>query len=551
MYKGILMSLLLLVVTYSYAQQLAFPGAEGFGKYTTGGRGGRVVEVTTLKDLSRTGQAEPGSLRAALNTPGDDPITIVFRVSGIIELGAELRANRSNMTIAGQTAPGDGICIKNYTVNLGGSKNVIIRYIRFRPGDQGGTEVSALRLENSENIIIDHCSMSWSIEETMGFYDNKNTTIQWCILSEGLYESIHKKGTRGYAAQWGGQFASYHHNLLAHNYSRSPRINGSRAHDTLAIVDFRNNVVFNWGRSGAVYGGELEIEGGVCRTNFVNNYYKKGPATQGNYFAEPSYESLPDNAKGYGEWYFAGNIMEGNPNGVNDNNWLGVNTSKVGGEQNIRSDEEFEVEPIPTETAAEAYASVLAGAGAVLPVRDAVDTRIIQEVKGEIDVSGNGIIDSQTEVGGWPEYQVLEPLPDTDGDGMPDEYETENGLNPEDAEDGKAVQSNGYTNLEIYLNSIVGVHGSDGSDANPLSSGELPRAFNVYPNPGQDRIYFSFDKRIVQVQLFDMQGKLLKTKPVFDAKENYLQVDSLQRGVYMLKVTMSNGTVIERKVGKK
>jgi pectate lyase len=197
------------------------------------------------------------------------PLTVVFRVGGVINLKGELRISRNNLTLAGQTAPGDGICIRGATVNFSGSRNVIVRYLRFRPGDELGQETSAFRIENGGNFIIDHCSMSWAIEETTHFSSNDSTTVQWCIISESLYNSIHKKGERGYGTQWGGEYASYHHNLLAHHVSRMPRINGSNGNDLEALVDYRNNVNYNWGSTGAFYGGEWENTGGAgfCHTN--------------------------------------------------------------------------------------------------------------------------------------------------------------------------------------------------------------------------------------------------------------------------------------------
>lgn len=435
--------------------QIAFPGAEGFGKYSTGGRGGRVVEVTNLEDLNENGEPVQGSFRAALNTEGEDPITIVFRVSGNIELKEEIKNNRSNMTIAGQSAPGDGIAFKDHTVKLSGN-NLILRYLRFRPGDLLEMETTALNIENANNIIVDHCSLSWSVEENMGFYDNVNSTVQWCILSEGLYDSYDPKGKRSYGSQWGGQYSSYHHNLLAHNYSRSPRINGSRAHDTIALVDFRNNVIFNWGRSGAIYGGEEEIPGGKSETNFVNNYYKPGPATSDDlYFASPSMVTAGDQAQGYGEWYFSGNYMEGVEGDMNQDNWKGVDVEEVGSIENIRSKKEFEVSPVVTHTAKEAFELVLANAGAILPKRDAVDKRIIAEVREEVEVIKNGIINSQSEVGGWPVLRGLPAQSDSDKDGMPDAWEIEKGLDPSDSRDGNLIAPDGYTNLEVYLNGII------------------------------------------------------------------------------------------------
>lgn len=533
------------------SQTLAFPEAEGYGKYTTGGRGGRVVEVTNLLDVTRSGQPEPGSFREALSTPGDDPITIVFKVSGIIELNSELRAKRSNMTIAGQTAPGDGICIKGYTVNLGGSENVIIRYIRFRPGDVGSSEVSALRFENSKNIIIDHCSMSWAVEEIMGFYDNKYTTVQWCILSEGLYESIHKKGARSYASQWGGQYASYHHNLLAHNNSRSPRINGSQSNDTIALLDIRNNVIFNWGSQGAIYGGEEAIAVGKCETNFVNNYYQPGKMTSSNLlFARPSYKRTDVPATGYAGWYFSGNHMAGIDGGMNDDNWLGVEIiSEIGSADNIRSDVEFEVSAVTTQSALEARDLVLEKAGATLPKRDDVDIRIVGETRGDIEVQGNGRIDSQSEVGGWPEYNTLLPLEDADKDGMPDSYEEEQGLDPDDAEDGKLIQANGYSNLEIYLNSITGITGQE-EEVEVLHAGARSPDFVVSPNPGGDYLQLTSKGSISEITLYTIDGKTVFHHDLSNVYTYRLDIGGLKRSTYILKARLTDGSWVERKIIK-
>jgi pectate lyase len=448
------------------AQQIAFPGAEGYGKYTTGGRGGKVVEVTNLEDMDANGKTIPGSLRAALGTPGSNPITIVFRVSGNISVKkGPFKVDRSNMTIAGQTAPGDGICIRDGYLKFSGS-NLIIRYMRFRPGDEMNlADLSCLGNENSRNIIIDHCSLSWSNEESHTCYDNKYTTVQWCILSESLYKSYDSKGARSYASQWGGQYASYHHNLIANNASRSPRINGCRSHDTVALCDFRNNVIFNWGKAGAVYGGEVEIASpdAKCNVNWVNNYYKPGPATSADlWFAAPSYESHPGTAKAYAKWYFAGNYMEGNGKGMNTDNWLGVDVAKVGSAINIKATSEFPVSSITTQTAQEAYVSVINKAGAILPKRDAVDLRIIGEVKGAIPMTGSGtygerkgIIDSQKATEGWPALKSETAPVDSDHDGMPDAWEKSKGLNPNNPADANGDDNkDGFTNLEEYLNTL-------------------------------------------------------------------------------------------------
>ena len=517
-----------------------------------------MVEVTNLRDLNRAGQAEPGSFRAALNSSGNDPITIVFKVSGLIELSSELKSGRSNMTIAGQTAPGDGICVKNESIKLSGS-NLIVRYVRFRPGDELKGQASGLNIENAHHVIVDHCSMSWAIEENMGFYDNKFTTVQWCIISEGLYNSYHSKGPRGYGSQWGGQYASYHHNLIAHNRSRSPRINGSRAHDTVAVVDFRNNVIFNWGSSGAIYGGEQEIfvsdpedpDGNFAGsfTNFINNYYQPGPATPSSkYFAAPSHVTAGNEAYGYGQWYFDGNYMEGVTGGMNDDNWLGVDVGRVGSVDNIRALAPFEVSEITTQSALQAKSQVLTKAGATLPKRDSVDLRLVMEINGQVSVYSNGIIDSQEDVGSWPEYASLLPEEDTDGDGMPDAYELENNLDPNDPVDGKAIGGDGYSNLEVYLNQIAGVTGVS-EEVEVLSAPRLV-GFEVFPNPTSGELSFNSAQQMTGLVVYDLNGKAVLSEE-FGATNTYSSdISAIQNGIYIVKMRMINGAEVKTKIAK-
>lgn len=428
----------LLSWTSSMAQQLAFPTAEGFGRYTSGGRGGEVYEVTNLND---TGQ---GSLRTGIDMSG--PRTIVFRVSGTIELKSELRIENGDLTIAGHTAPGDGIAIKGYGTVVD-ADNIIIRYIRFRPGDISGGEPDAVWGRNQRDIILDHCTMSWGVDEVASFYDNENFTMQWCLLSESLYESQHEKGRHGYGGIWGGQGATFHHNILAHHSSRNPRFNGSRysGQPDLEIVDYRNNVIYNWGGNSA-YGGE---EG---NQNMVSNYYKPGPATSSSKryrIIEPSYP--------LGKWHVTGNYVDGYPDVTSDNWDGGVQGVSAEDLAVIREDQPFDFAPVTTQTAEEAYEIVLENCGAILPQRDPVDARIINEIAtGTVTYGGaygadKGIIDSQEHIGGWPTLFSAPPPDDSDHDGVPDTWETDNGLDPDDPADGKLINETGYSNLESYL----------------------------------------------------------------------------------------------------
>jgi pectate lyase len=416
---------------------LAFPGAEGFGKYTTGGRGGKVYIVTNLNDDG------PGSLRQGVKAKG--PRTIVFAVSGTIGLESPLKINNGDLTIAGQSAPGDGICIKNFTTTISAS-NVILRYLRFRLGDERKSEDDALNgNQHDSDIIIDHCSMSWSVDEAASFYYNHNFTMQWCIISESLTKSVHTKGPHGYGGIWGGEGASYHHNLLANHSSRNPRFSGSTTtmNPIDELVDFSNNVIYNWGMN-STYGGEKG------KYNMVNNYYKPGPATPKN-----RRNRIVNPWSPYGQFYIAGNRVEGDEK-ISKDNWAGgVQGDHV---DSARVNTAFKVEPIGLQSAEDAYKSVLKYAGASYK-RDAVDERVLRETAdGSSNAGGthNGLIDSQIDVGGWPVLKSLPAFVDTDMDGMPDDWEKKNKLNADDASDASAYKLNKqYTNLEVYLNSLV------------------------------------------------------------------------------------------------
>jgi len=417
----------------------AFPGAEGFGAYARGGRGGRVIQVTNLKD------AGPGSFREAVEAEG--PRIVVFRVSGNIELKSGVFIQNPFITIAGQTAPGDGICLKNY---LGiRTHDVVLRYIRIRPGDVSGGAIDALGGIGCTNIIVDHCSASWSVDECVSFYrDNKNTTIQWCMIAESLAHSVHPKGRHGYGGIWGGTNASFHHNLLAHHTSRTPRFDGAES-DT---VDHRNNVIYNWGFNSS-YGNE------AGRVNMIANYYKSGPATLKKVRGR-IVEAYKENDSWAGRFYIARNHVERFPEVTTDNR-KGVHGKAPLDE--IMLKKPIPAAPVTPQSADKAYELVLAGVGANFPKRDALDTRIVEETRtgtakyGKIwNGGGTGIIDSQKDVGGWPELKSAPAPADSDRDGMPDAWEKKRGLDPNDASDGaKDRDKDGYTNVEEYINGLV------------------------------------------------------------------------------------------------
>lgn len=441
------------------AQQLAFPSAEGYGKYTIGGRGGIVCEVTNLNDDG------PGSLRAAIEAKG--PRTIVFRVSGTIELQRPLTIRHPYVTIAGQTAPGDGICIKRHPLNIGADE-VIIRYIRVRLGDESGNDTDAISGRGHKNIILDHVSASWSIDETLSIYQCENVTIQWCMITESLFASNHVKGTHGFGGIWGNNYSTYHHNLIAHHSSRNPRFASGAGYN-----DYRNNVVYNWGYN-SCYGGEKWVKGtesGHFDINMVGNYYKPGPGTQQGEtryrIANPSIRGEED----YGNWYIEGNYVEGYPE-VSTNNWNGGVQASQELLAKVRRHEPWPAMSISEESPAEAYEKVLAHVGASIPARDAVDKRIVDEVrngyatyegktykekKKQVDpTKRSGIIDTPADVGGWPVLHSLPAPADTDHDGMPDEWEVTENLDPNNPEDRNGTDAEGWTNLERYINSIAG-----------------------------------------------------------------------------------------------
>ena len=493
------------------AQAPAFPGAEGHGRYVTGGRGGVVRHVTTLIDDGKT--STKGTLRWAVN--GNTTKTVVFDVGGIIELTKDLDIGQ-NTTIAGQTAPAPGITIRYFTVRP--KANNIIRFVRFRRGEEknvnDGADASWQR--ETDGIVFDHCSFSWSIDELASFYDNKRFTMQWCTLGEALANPGHSKGEHSYGGIWGGKGASFHHNFLCHMQNRAPRFCGARynwdGYDTskygssieAEIVDFRNCVMYNWGNGNGCYGGT-----GGGNINIVNNYYKAGPGTVNTKRVTQISVATSDNASGSpfmgycARYYINGNYVTAAGSQAENYDWAGViydsGTYTINGERycadanhlygtnvtyvknssnvdcvKIKLDAPVETGEVTTHTAQKAYEKVLANAGASLH-RDTVDARYMNEAKngtttyigsatktgdGKTITHRKGIIDFVKDQGTYELEATSRPSNfDTDGDGIPDEWETDNNLNPNNAADGTAYtldsEKQWYTNLEVYMNSLV------------------------------------------------------------------------------------------------
>ncbi len=536
----------------------SFPGAEGFGAITTGGRGGKVYHVTNLEDSGE------GSFRWACSQSGAR--TIVFDVSGTIRLKSELKLKQGNVTIAGQTAPGDGICIADYPFVIS-APNVIIRFMRFRLGNEAlkinnkAHEGDGLGGMDGQKIMIDHCSVSWSIDECLSVYGSKNISVQWCMVTQSLVNSGHSKGTHGYGGNWGGAGASYHHNLLAHHGSRTPRLGPRPGTQLDERMDLRNNVIYNYAGEGC-YGGE------AMTVNIVNNYYKPGPATAAinegkqKRMAKPGIrtfdycikaDQLKATAKNYnkvkgtdlttckltvdkedkgyltfegddnkyeidieklciyvdgqevkvstndwgktlhkwGSYYIEGNVNSKYADVSADNWTIGLfnqidKGQKVdyhnGTEEEMHAFVPMEFAAVTTHTAEDAFDRVLKYAGASLS-RDEYDEMMVADTRDGVAsciVSGigKGLINNQDDITyadgshGFPQLNSLEAKADTDGDGMPDEWEAANGLNPNDPEDGPATAENGYTNLENYLNGLVAHIVEGGNEGGVLLEGK-------------------------------------------------------------------------------
>ena len=516
--KNILLTMVMAVGTLTAMAQEeipAFPGAEGHGRYITGGRGGEIRHVTNLNDSGA------GSLREALK--GNNAKTIVFDVSGYIDLKSQLDIT-SNTTIAGQTAPYPGITLRYYTIYFGKCDNVIVRFLRFRRSQvkdvNDGADATWGRRRNQ--IMLDHCSFSWSIDEVASFYDNNNFTMQWCTVGEAQNDAGHGKGNHSYGGIWGGKLASFHHNLLIHLNNRVPRFNGARYgwgdytknmyydqykwENTIQAetVDLRNCVMYNWGNGNGCYGGP-----GGGYINIVNNYYKSGPGTKNTKtVTQVSVGASGNSTEGdqigmTSRYYISGNYVTAAGDKAANYDWKGVTidagTFTIDGEKyskdpkhfygdtviykqnangedciRIKVDGPCPIGDITTHSAETTYEKVLSYAGASI-YRDAVDARFMEETQaGVVTYTGTktgikGIVDIINDPDGvqdpaCPSFPDLASESrsedfDTDGDGMPDEWESANGLNPNDAADGNAytldTEKGWYTNVEVYMNSIV------------------------------------------------------------------------------------------------
>ena len=594
-----------LISAASMAQAPAFPGAEGHGRYVTGGRGGKIVHVTNLNDSGT------GSFREAVKSGNK---IIVFDVAGVIALKSDLKF-ADNITILGQTAPSPGITLRYYTVQPG--SNNIIRFLRIRRGQEKNINdgADATWQRNKTGIIFDHCSFSWSIDEVASFYDNNNFTMQWCTVAESLTNPGHSKGAHGYGGIWGGKLASFHHNFVAHLMNRGPRFNGARYgwtgytdnkeystykwQNTVQAenVDFRNCVMYN--AQGTCYGGP-----GGGQINIVNNYYKAGPShslkgttlnglkvdvstgsvrgnqdritlvtlsTQSN--SDKNHPELYDMTSRY---YINGNTTETTKGSKTANkDWKGVSYDKgipsLNGEYyspdaknfygdavahttisgkscvKIKMDEPAPTGQVTTHSAAEAYEKVLAYVGASL-YRDEIDARYMEEAKtGTATYKGSitnspGIIDKVSDVNGYTEDNFgtgTRPADfDTDKDGIPDEWEKANGLNPNDASDALTYsldEKGYYTNIEVYANSLVE---------------NIMKAENQDALSGVDEYYpTTVSTGISQIEN-DQEVGNSAIKSITYYTLNGTKLPTPNKGVNIRKIELTNGTIKTDKVIK-
>ena len=616
----IFLSIICLLVSTSMAAQLpAFPGAEGFGRYTTGGRGGTVYFVTNTTDVnSGNSTTHEGSLRWCLGQTAS-PKTILFKVGGTIMLTSNLSISKGNVSILGQSAPGDGICVGGFPISIS-ANNVIIRYLRFRMGQEYITSADGADVLGSRgyaNIIVDHCSMSWSTDECVSIYGNENTTLQWCIIAESLRLAKHSKGPHGYGGIWGGKNATFHHNLMANNDSRTPRFGPATNTQGVDTTDMRNNVIYNWGGVGC-YGGE------AMKINIVNNYYKPGPATttgtnRSRVCALDKKTGLPTTDGFYpinevwGKYFIDGNYVDGSTSSAADkticanataDNWTYGVYNQMAATYVISATEKaamkasspFPTGTITTHSAPMAYEKVLAYGGCSLH-RDAHDARIINETatgtaafKGLSQYNGLGtvtypagtvigietltvsttinwkstsypkwgIIDSELDLKPanaaadwtpWPTLTSATAATDTDSDGMPDSWETANGLNLNSNADAQLTTVDGvYPNIEVYLNSIVA-----NITANQNKDGITAAAFPILETSGLKisfidsvgNIKASADEEIKVLKIYTSNGKLILT-----SNKTTVSIQPFTSGMYLVTALLTSGKKMSAKIIK-
>ncbi|MCP4846653.1 MAG: pectate lyase [Verrucomicrobiaceae bacterium] len=421
---------------------IAFPGAEGAGKFTKGGRGGDVYHVTTLKDSGS------GSLREGIESI-KGPRTIIFDIGGTIRLKSDLKIiNQSHLTIAGQSAPGKGITLADRALQIKHCHHVIVRYLRVRLGDENkpkGTAPDCITIDYNDHIILDHLSLSWGIDGNGDFRGLKHSTLQWLIFSEALHDSLHKKGKHAMCTSFRDNegFATLHHNIYASSRNRHPTVSGGSQ-----VLEFINNVNYNWSGGQNISGEQF---------NLLNNYYKAGPSLKAEHPLQFKSQEITPVSRGH----FAGNYFDGLPEKYNLDNYTSMNYIASGKYKSTTRDffaakERFDAgkyKLTKIESAKEAYLSCLKKSGCSL-MRDTVDERLIQSI---INKTGK-IIDSQKDVGGWDMYPTVTRQAgfDTDHDGMPDAWERKLGLNPNDPTDRNNDRNNdGFTNLEDYLNGLT------------------------------------------------------------------------------------------------
>ncbi|HQZ27427.1 MAG: hypothetical protein KA250_13375 [Verrucomicrobiales bacterium] len=449
-------ALSLLAFSPAFGDELlpAFPGAEGFGAETRGGRGGEIFEVTHLNDDG------PGSFRAACEA--EVPRIVVFRTGGTIEVLSSIVIGSPFLTIAGQTAPGDGILLKanpgfDGPVIQVASHDLIIRGLRIRRGPTGkkGSSGDGFSINNKENaphhIVIDHCSVSWCTDENVdAWYAANDITIQWCLISEALHDSSHQKGPHSKGTLIGSEARriSYHHNLLAHNVARNPQFNNDEGPNHVI-----NNVIYNW----MYFGGQFEkAEERAPKVNLIGNYYKAGGDSRTNRY-EVALGNFPEEPL----FYVRDNIGHHRPDGTGDewavvgdgSSGLGEQWMQIPASKKIQRHAPWPASPVPVtiHPVNQAFDLVLAGAGAVAPKRDAVDLRVVKDVQ----MKTGSCINDPSEVGGWPNLNAGEAPLDSDHDGMPDAWETQLGLDPRDPDDRNGKTASGYTRIEEYLNSLI------------------------------------------------------------------------------------------------